>query len=108
MCGSKRGFVKEKGLETRGQKDLVGAKVATLLSNVSLPEVARLACASSLWSVSSGVAVPVCACWHWGFGGLPMVMLGSIVTCIFAGRLISLLVTFQLVLSVRELVASIN
>ena len=52
MCGSKRRFVQRiNGSETRGQKDPGDAKVATLFSDASLPEGARLVRASSMWSV---------------------------------------------------------
>ena len=56
-----------------------------------------------------GVAVLVCTCWPWGVSGLSMAMLGSVVTSMFIGRFVSLLVAFHLVLSVGELlVASID
>ena len=37
-----------------------------------------------------------------------MVMVGSVVTCMFTGRLFSFLVAFHLVLLIGELVASVD
>ena len=53
--------MKEKGVRDKGEKDLLDTKGATVFSNASLPEVARLARAGSLWSVLSGY-YSACVC----------------------------------------------
>ena len=45
---------RKNGSEARGQKNLLDAEVATGFTDIYFPEVASLARAGSLWSVSSG------------------------------------------------------